>query len=446
MEKSAEKAQCSHVDLIIRRGRVINSASSMDRIADVAVKNGQIFAVGENLRLTADEEFDASSCIVTPGLIDLHVHCYQYATPLGVNVDESAVARGVTTVVDAGSAGATTFQGLRKYVAEKSKTRVYAFLHIAAHGLASAGCSGHGQGGECDSLNQVDPELCLECIEENRDIIVGVKVRLSADVANDGAYEEEVYVRALEAAKKAGVPLMVHHAFSTIPTESDGGDGLSAPGSMHFGDIYTHMYHGFPNTIIDIKTKRVCDSVKEARNRGVLFDLGHGLGSFSWTVAELCAKESFWPDSISSDLHTGNCHGPAHDLPFIMTKLLHVGMPLPYIIKAVTAAPANAIGKSNVIGSLMVGRAADITLLKIEDCDLQVEDCQSQIRHVTKQIAPEAVWRDGKRHPITRVNYRISMHQFYEQAKDWPRLHVHDECPPCPPGNRDAAHEFLKTI
>jgi dihydroorotase len=215
---------------------------------------------------------------------------------------------------------------------------------------------------------------------------------------------------------------------------------------MNFGDIYTHMYHGFPNTIVDHKTKSVYDTVKEARNRGVIFDLGHGQGSFSWTVAELCAKESFWPDVISSDLHTGNCLGPAHDLPFIMTKLHHVGMPLPYIIRAVTTAPANAIGQINVIGSLMVGRCADVTVIKIEDCDLQIEDCQSQIRHVTKQIVPVAVWREGKRYPVTRVNHRISMHQFYEQAKDWPRLLVHDECPPCPPGTPGTAEEFLKTI
>lgn len=321
------EAESTHFDLIIRHGRVIDPANERDFIADVGVRSGRICAVARGLEGTGLEEFDASGYIVTPGLIDSHVHVYQYATPLGVNVDETCLARGVTTVVDAGSAGASTFPGLRKFIAEKSQTTVLALLHIAAHGLASAGCTGQAKGGECDSLNQVDAELCAECVSKNKDMIVGVKVRLSASAANDGANEEEAFRRALKVSSETHVPLMAHHTFSTIDTQRKGKDIISCPGSLRPGDIHTHCFHGWPSTIIG-PNKQIYSDVLKARQRGVLFDVGHGAGSFSWTVAEICAREGFWPDIISSDLHVESVESPAYDLLTVMTKMLHVGMPL----------------------------------------------------------------------------------------------------------------------
>lgn len=171
-------------------------------------------------------------------------HSYNYCTPLGEPADEVCISRGVTTAVDAGSAGATTFEGFRKFAAEPAQTRLLCILNASMHGLASAGSTGGGSGGELDSLNQVQVEPLVKVIRENRDLCVGIKVRLSADAANNGKNEKEAYVRALQACELAGVPLMTHHTFSTVPlTECPGSD--ASPIKMRKGDLYTHAFHGF---------------------------------------------------------------------------------------------------------------------------------------------------------------------------------------------------------
>ncbi|XP_032222352.1 deacetylase Oant_2987-like [Nematostella vectensis] len=416
-------------DVVIKNGHVIDPANGIDGVTEVAMKDGKIMAVGDNLEFQHEplQVFDAKGCLVMPGLIDMHTHVYQYATPLGVNADETCLSRGVTTVVDAGSAGATTFQGLCKYVAEKSQTRVFAFVHVANHGLSSAGCTKEGGGGECDSLNQVDPAMCADCIASNRDITVGVKVRLSWHVSNNGANELESYRRALAASKKARVPLMVHHAISTIPTDDIAGhDGLSCPGSLMKGDIYTHCFSGFNGTIIDPATKQIYSSVLAAHNRGVIFDVGHGRGSFSWTVAELCASQDFWPDVISTDLHVDCQKGPAYDLPTVMTKMLHVGMPLNEIIKAVTITPATVIGWGDTIGSLSKTKVADVTVLREEACSIKMEDSQGQVRTVEKRLVPVAVWRKGEQHQISMEDV-IPCHNIEALYMDWDKLVVKDK-------------------
>lgn len=171
---------------------------------------------------------------MTPGLIDMHVHVFEHATPIGINADQYCIGRGVTTVVDAGSCGSATIAGLRHYVAASSQTRVLAMLNISAHGLASAGMSGMGCGGELDSLNQVNADATVAAVKANRDMVCGIKIRLSLDCADDGANEAEAYRRAREAAQAARVPLMTHHTFSGI--ELGGPDGC--PGGLQAGDIY----------------------------------------------------------------------------------------------------------------------------------------------------------------------------------------------------------------
>ncbi|CAH1773076.1 unnamed protein product [Owenia fusiformis] len=293
--------------------------------------------------------------------------------------------------------------GLRKYIAEPSKTSVFAFLHIASHGMAAAGCAkGFGIGGESDCLNQVDTEMCIKAIEDNRDLVVGVKVRLTANVANDGANEEEIYRRAKEAAQRTGTPLMIHHTFSTIPIQKQDGK-MCCPGDMSPGDIYTHSFHASPSSIIDAATKQVYPEVVQAQNDGVLFDLGHGQGSFSWTVAEICAKSGFWPNIVSTDLHSGNINGPSYDLPSVMTKMLHIGMPLEEVIKATTQTPAAILNNPRLnrqFGSLSPGRDADVTLLKLEAVDYELEDCEGEMRSIKQQLVPVKMWKCGDEHTI----------------------------------------------
>ncbi|KAK6176221.1 hypothetical protein SNE40_014545 [Patella caerulea] len=421
---------------IIKNGRIINNNSVVDMIGDVYVRKNEIISVGVPINTDCHDNgnvavFDASQCLILSGLIDLHVHAYEYATPLGINIDKYCLARGVTTVVDAGSSGACTFPGLKKFIAERSETRLLCFLHIASHGLAAAGCSGFGAGGECDHLNQVDVNACTTTIAANQDAIVGVKVRLSADVADNGKHEEEVYRRALTAARKCNVPLMVHHTMSTIPVQDLAGrNGLSCPGNLDAGDVYTHTFHGYASSIIDPVSKTVLPAIHNAQKRGVIFDVGHGQGSFSWTAAEIGAKENFWPDTISTDMHSGNIHGPVYDLNLVMSRFLHLGMPLSKIISAVTSTPARVIGRTKTLGSLEVGREADITVLKIVDCDIILEDCQGQVRNIKKRFHPVAVWKSGRMFPIVNIDNCPNEKSRCNGVNEWDKLKVKDENKP----------------
>ncbi|KAL8601680.1 hypothetical protein ACOMHN_033856 [Nucella lapillus] len=417
-------------DLIIAGGRIIDPASNTDRPGDVLIKNGRIASVcqpGELQRGGAERVIDARGCVVTPGLIDCHVHAYQHATPLGIGIDECCLARGVTTVIDAGSAGCATLDGLRKFIGDQNKCRLLALVHIASHGLASAGCSGLKTGGELDSLNQVDVEECVSSVRNNRDFVVGIKLRLSTSIADNGRTEHEAFRRSLQAASEADVPLMVHHAISSVPTVQTPGV-LSCPGSLRAGDIYTHAFHFHKGNIVDSQTGKVHPDVWEAKRRGVLFDVGHGagsfgwslvgmdmmcvcvnrivwmvVGSFGWSLVETCVQEGFWPDLISTDLHVESLEGPAYDLATVMTKMMHVGMPLPDVIAATTSGPAAAIGKSGELGALKVGNEADVTVLRVEPCDVELEDARGEVRAVRQRVVPVRVFRAGREHPIREL-------------------------------------------
>ncbi|WAR14555.1 DEACT-like protein [Mya arenaria] len=368
-QKQCDLERIMQVDTLIVHGRVIDPLNDVDKTLDVAIKDGKVFKVGENLNVAATETFDATGCLVTPGLIDAHVHCYEYATPISLNADKRCLSRGVTTVIDAGSSGASTFMGLRKYVMERSKTRVKCLLHIAMHGLASAGLSAGAGGGESDTLAILDEDSCVKCIQDNRDVIVGVKTSVPWGRQN---------MRHIDPSAK-----------------------LCCPGDLRPGDIYTHTYVGYPSTIVDAETRDVYSDVMDAKSRGVLFDVGHGAGGFNWTVAEIACKQNLYPDLLGTDLHVFSQDGPAYDLPSVMTKFLHIGMPLYDVVKSVTSAPALAYGITGETGSLTTGIAGDVTILKIDDCDFMLEDSVGQLRNIRRIIRHLAVWREGERIPVT---------------------------------------------
>lgn len=238
-------------------------------------------------------------------------------------------------------------------------------------------------------MNQTNVDQCVKCIEKYPDDIIGIKVRLSSSVCNDGKNENEVYKRALEASLVTKKPLMTHHAFSTVPVSAE--KELACPGSLRKGDIYTHLHHSYINN-----NGKVDQIFIDARTRGVWMDVGHGMGSFSWENAEVCAKYNFWPDTISTDLHTSSCfNGPAYDLVTVMSKFLHMGMPLMDIIKSVTITPAKILKLDEAIGSIEVNKEADITLLRIDDVNLNMEDCNNEKRNIKKKITSIAVWKAG---------------------------------------------------
>ncbi len=399
-------------DWIIKNGRVIDPSQALDKVTNIGLAKGKIAAIGDiEGGSEADQIYDATGHIVTPGLVDLHIHGYEHVTPLGIDVDHYCLGRGVTTAIDAGSAGCDTFDGFRHFAAERSQTRLLAFLHISRAGLAFSSRTGGDDPGELETLKLVHTRDCIDCIESNRDLLVGVKIRLSSSIANDGRNEVEAYKRAREAAGAVELPLMTHHNFSFIPLED-------CPGAMERGDIYTHCFHAYPNTIIDPVSNTLFDSIVAARDAGVLFDIGHGMGSFSWPVAELCAQQGFWPDTISTDIHSLNRDGPVYDLPTVMSRMLKVGMPLVEIIRASTINPAKAIGWDDRIGTLDIGRDADISVLALDSVTLQLEDCHAQLRSLESQLIPKAVWRAGNRGQITSPK-KLPDCDTYQTAIDW---------------------------
>ena len=201
---------------------------------------------------------------------------------------------------------------------------------------------------------------------------------------------------------------------------------------MRAGDFYTHTFHAYPSTILDPATKKVLPSVLAAREKDVLFDLGHGQGSFSWTVAEKCSQQGFYPDMITTDLHSGNLDGPVYDLATTMSKLLHVGMPLLKVIEAVTLNPAKALRRSDVIGTLTPGKVADVTVLKLADIEggMTLEDSQGQLRKVGRLLVPKAVWRAGERFEIVDIGKIPNKAKWAELRAPWDQLVVRDDMKP----------------
>ena len=374
-------------DWLVCGGRVIDPANGLDSVLDVAISGGKIAAVEANLDVgLADKVYDAGGKLVTPGLVDLHTHTYDLVTPLGIDVDHYCLGRGVTTAVDTGSAGCDTFRGFRAFSVERFRTRVLAFLNISRAGLAVGAATLKDAPGELESPKFINADECVTCIEANRDILIGVKVRLSASIA--------------------------------------------APGQMESGDIYTHCYHGYESTIIDPQTRAIHASVLDARQRGVLFDIGHGMGSFNWTVAEICAAHGFWPDTISTDMHSLTCDGPGYDLPTVMSRLLHLGMPLPEVIRTSTVNAAAAIGWQDRLGTLGVGRAADVTVLSVNDVDVLLEDCHGQVRPMRQRLKAKAVWKDGEPATITEPVRWPNAEKAAKSKEGWSQLLIRDPLAP----------------
>src|SRR5262252_563071 len=327
-------------DLILRGGRVVDPSQNLDRVVDVAFAGGKVARIGE--RLPADgatDVRDVSGRIVTPGLIDLHTHVYWGGTSLGVDAEEFCRRSGVTTCIDTGSAGPGNFAGFRKHVIEPSQVRILAYLHVSHAGIF--GFSNRVMVGESEELRLMDPIGAVEVANANRDVIVGIKVRVGLHASGtSGAVPLKI---ALEVADAAGMPLMAHIDHPPPSYE----DVLAR---LRPGDVLTHAFRPFPNSAVTAQgtVKRV---VREARERGVLFDIGHGKGSFAFKTARAMLANGFLPDTISSDVHALCINGPAFDQVTTMSKFLCMGMPLGEVVAASTVNAAFAL-KRPELGSL----------------------------------------------------------------------------------------------
>ncbi len=340
-------------DLLVKGGRVIDPARGIDEYLDVGVSRGRIEAIGHDLehRSTGQQPpqtIDANGALVVPGLIDIHAHVYIGVCPLTVPADEMASRSGVTTMVSAGDAGANTIEAFRQLIVNGSRTRVLAFLHISSIGLASFPV------GESLQLDLLDVEAAEAAISRFPDVIVGLKVR-QGGAAVTGTNGLEPLKRAITVGRAVGLPVMVHITDSDEPIT----ELLSMLGK---GDIVTHCFTGSANGLRN--GGEFSEAALAARERGVLFDVGHGAGSFDFEVAEVAARVGFWPDTISTDLHSISAPR-AKSLPDVMSKMLAVGMPLDEVISAVTDRAAKALGREEKLGALRIGGVADIAVLDL---------------------------------------------------------------------------------
>jgi len=382
-------------DLVLRGGRVLDERNGVDGIFDVAIKAGKIAAVGKDLATAGAKVEDVSGSIVAPGLIDIHTHVYHKATSLSVDPGFIARRSACTTLVDAGSAGAGNYDGFRDYVMIHSPYRIFAFLNISFPGIF-----GFDKGvsiGEATLRSMLPVEKCVEKVEANRDRIIGVKVRIGGIVTGElglGALE-----LALEAANAVNLPLMTHIG-PAPPSYADVVDMLRP------GDILTHCYRPDPNSAIGPDGK-VIDAVLKARERGVLFDIAHGMGAFGYDSAEAALKDGFKPDVISSDVHVIAVEGPGYDLLHTMSKLLNCGLSLPEVIGMSANRPALAIGKPE-LGHLGVGAVADITVLKQYDSNYVFQDVVGKRRQGSSLLQPVSVYLSGKSMEVSRRPFEES--------------------------------------
>ncbi len=366
-------------DLLIRGGHVIDPANNLNAPADVAIRNGRIAAVAKFIDpAQACAVIDATGQIVTPGLVDLHTHVYWGVTYWGIEAAPVAARSGVTTWVDAGSAGAYSFPGFRHFICNASRVRIFAFLNLSAIGLIAPTW-------EFANLDYCDIDLAARTIEENRDMLVGIKARIDHNTTRG------VGIRPLELARtladRVALPLMVH--IGNAPPALDEIVALLRP-----GDILTHCFTGGTHRLLS-DDGRLSPVARALRERGVLLDIGHGTGSFSYRVAEAALAEGLLPDIISSDIHQLSVQGPMFDLPTTLSKFLNLGMSLPDVIDRATRRPALAIGKPE-LGTLQPGAPADVALFRLEEADVTFYDVEMNPRAGNRRLVCTMTMIDGQ--------------------------------------------------
>ena len=375
-------------DLMLRGGRVIDPASGRDGVADVAFADGKVAAVGADLGEAKDVR-DVAGKIVTPGLIDLHTHVYWGGTSLGVDAPTIARRSGTTTFVDAGSAGAGNFPGFRAHVIERTEPRILAYVNISYAGIF--GFSKNVMVGECSDMRLVHPHECLAAARANRDIVVGIKVRIGNKAG--GMSGIAPLHLAIEVASLLDLPVMAH-IDNRPPSQAEVLDALRP------GDILTHCFRPWPNAPID-GARNVRAEVLAARERGVLFDIGHGQGGFSFDSCRAMLAEGILPDAISSDVHVLCVDGPAHDLLAVMSKFIALGMELPDIVRCVSENPAKAIRRSE-LGSLAVGTPGDASVIEVREDPVEHVDVVGEVLTAPTRLASAGTviagkwWCDGE--------------------------------------------------
>jgi dihydroorotase len=370
------------LDLVLRGGHVIDPSQGIDGRRDVAFSAGKVAGIAERIDEGAADVRDVSGYYVAPGLIDLHTHVYWGGTSIGVDGEPIAKRSGTTTLVDAGSAGPGNFPGFRRHVIEPSPVRILAYLNISFPGIFAF--SKPVMVGECTDLRLLEPSECVRVINEHRDLIVGVKVRVGR-VAS-GANGVAPLDMAIEVAEETALPVMAHLDHPP-PTRKD------VLSRLRPGDVLTHCFKPFPNAPLR-SDGEVWEEVMLARERGVVFDLGHGAASFGFDVAKGMLAKGFVPDVISSDVHALNVDGPVFDLLATLSKFHCLGLDLVSLVRTATAAPAAALRRPD-LGNLKPGSIGDATVFVIEKGSFEFKDCVGAVLRGNERLACRGIVRAG---------------------------------------------------
>ena len=370
-------------DLLLRNANVLDPSQGLAGQRDIGMRYGLIEQIAPSIPAErAHRVMDAGGKLVTPGLIDLHCHTYPFGSAIGIPADELVAHQCTTTVVSAGDAGANNFAGFRRFIAPASRTRQYAFVHIALAGLAGFPVP------ELFNIDYAQPEAAARVVAENADMLLGVKVRMSENViARHGL---EPLKRAIRACELSGVPARV---MCHIGGVADRALMTQILDLMRPGDVLTHCYSGAPNVAGDatniVQDGKLLPAALAAKRRGVIFDIGHGGGSFDYTIAEAAIAQGCPPDTISSDVHvfSGNSPGMPY-LPWVMSKLIGLGFSLPEVVAMATSAPARVINRLPKHGTLQVGAPADLSILERVDGPVEFVDTRNNKRSGQLHLRP----------------------------------------------------------
>ncbi len=370
-------------DLLLRNANVLDPSQGLSGKRDIGMRYGLIEAIEPSIAPDrAHRVMDAGGKLVTPGLIDLHCHTYPFGSAIGIPADELVAYQCSTTVVSAGDAGANNFAGWRRFIAPASRTRQYAFVHVALAGLAGFPVP------ELYNIDYAQAETAARVVAENADMVLGVKVRMSENViARHGL---EPLKRAIKACELSGVPARV---MCHIGGVSDRALMSQILDLFRPGDVLTHCFSGAPNLAGDgtniVQDGKLLPAALAAKKRGVIFDIGHGGGSFDYTIAEAAIAQGCLPDTISSDVHvfSGNTPGMPY-LPWVMSKMIGLGFSLAEVVAMTTSAPARVIGRLPKHGTLQVGAPADLSLLELVEGAVEFVDTRDNKRTGRVHLKP----------------------------------------------------------
>jgi dihydroorotase len=370
-------------DLVVKGGDVLDPSQSLRGKRDIGIRFGLVEAVEADIPAArALRVLDASGKLVTPGLVDLHTHVYPYGSALGIPADELVAHQCTTTCVSAGDAGANNFAAFRRHIVAQTRTRLYAFVHIANIGLAGFPIP------ELYNIDFANTDGATKAIAENADMVLGAKVRMSENViAKHGL---EPLKRAIAACEGAGTGAKVMCHIGGVETGALMSQILDL---LRPGDILTHAYSGAPNiagafTNI-VQDGRLLPAALAAKQRGVIFDVGHGGGSFDYTIAERAIEQGCSPDTISSDIHvfSGNTPGRPY-LTWVMSKFLGLGFTLEQVVAMATAAPAKVINRAAKLGTLQVGAPADVAIMEFVEEPVSFVDTRNNTRTGRAYLKP----------------------------------------------------------